>query len=112
MSRLGWPAHVHAHKMNKIMKKIILHVHLRSWSSSTVKRRGISCNIGPLSEQYEKLWTALGEQGLVSGMNTLTWHAKMGGIARVPGQYHIHTCPHNCAVTARIKYGVARVRGQ
>ena len=65
--------HVHVHKKRKTYEKIILHVHLRTWSSSKVKCHGISCNISPLSGQYGILWTALGERGLVSG-NMITWH--------------------------------------
>ena len=59
-------------KMNKVMK--FLHVHLRTWSSSNVKCRGISYNISLLSGQYGKLWTALGERGSISGMNAIAWH--------------------------------------
>ena len=32
------------------------------------------CSISPLRVVYRVIWTALGERGLVSGMNTITWH--------------------------------------
>ena len=63
MSPLGWPAHVHAHKMNKIMKKsfyMYIYEHDRVQMSNAVV--------------YRVIWIALGERGLVSGMNTIPWH--------------------------------------
>ena len=87
-------------ELNKIMIKIILQMHLRFWSSSNVKYRGISRSIRPLSGQYMNLWTALGERGLVSGIDTITWHVIMDGTWSIthtcrPVLYRLH--PHLAA---------------
>ena len=91
MSRLGWPTHVHVYQKWIYFEKIISHVHLRTWSSSKVKCRGISCSISPLSGQYGILWTAPGERGLVSGMNTITWHVIMNISSTTTG-IRLHVC--------------------
>ena len=63
--------------MNKIMKKSVymyIFVHDRVQRSNIVV---LYCCASPLSGQYGKLLTALGERGLVSGAHTITWHVIM-----------------------------------